>query len=119
MKDFIVREIENKDYNNFLLCLSFESIANYVESIEKDFYIANKTGKILIDQLLVTGNGHNRFISCEIYKGKLNLNSIHPVEPNTMFRELTIQLLKENQEYVKYSILTDYQKKCIQEESIF
>lgn len=119
MKDFIVHAIENKDYNNFLLCLSFESITNYVESIEKDFHITNKTGKILIDQLLVTGNGRNRFISCEIYKGKLNLNSIRPVEPNAMFKKLTIQILKENQEYVKYSILTDYQKKCIQEESIF
>ena len=119
MKEYIVCSVEDKDFDNFLLCLSFESIVNYIESIEKDFSIANKSGRMLIDQLLVTGNECNRFISCDYNHGKLNLNSIKNVEPDVMYRKKTMQLLKMNYECVKHSILTEHQKNCIKEEIEF
>ena len=65
MNEFFIDKVKDYGYDRFLLCLTFEGIATYRLSIESSPLIRRQTGKLLIDQLLVTGNGQNRFISCE------------------------------------------------------
>ena len=45
----------------------------------------NSSGKILIDQLLITGDGHNRFMGCDFKNGKLDFKTAHIVSPGTFF----------------------------------
>ena len=46
-----------------------------------------QTGKILIDQLLVTGNGQNRFIGCEYVNGILDFTTAQVVHPDDYYKK--------------------------------
>ena len=64
MNTFIIKETNKDDYNRFLIWLSFENIIDHLNSIKEAPNMVNSSGKILIDQLFITGNGYNRFICC-------------------------------------------------------
>ena len=68
---------------------------------------------LLIDQLLVSGNGKNRFFSCLFDHGEINLSTAQTVLPADYYRKLATQLLRDNIPRLKYSILTDQQKESI------
>lgn len=110
MSDYVIIKLNNGRYNAFLLCLTFESILNYLESIEKELIIQQNHGNILIDQLLVTGTGPNRFLSCFFNHGNLDISSAHTVTPGTHYRELSLRLLQRNYSLLKNSILTNQQR---------
>ena len=61
MKEYTICKLKNREYDGFLLCLTFDSIISYLMTIESEDIISNSKGVLLIDQLLVTGNGSNRF----------------------------------------------------------
>lgn len=119
MNNFIIKETNMESYNRFLLWLSFESLIYHFEEIEKDPMILHSSGKILIDQLLITGNGDNRFICCNFENGKLNFKTAEIVLPTDYFRKETVQWLHDNYSYVKYSILTDNQRRKIENKIAF
>lgn len=110
MSDYVIIKLNDGRYNAFLLCLTFESILNYLESIEKELIIQQNHGNILIDQLLVTGNGPNRFLSCFFSHGKLDISSAHAATPGTHYRELSLRLLQRNYSSLRNSILTNQQR---------
>ena len=113
MSDYVIIKLNDGRYNAFLLCLTFESILNYLESIEKELIIQQNHGNILIDQLLVTGNGPNRFLSCFFRHGKLDISSAHTATPGTHYRELSLRLLQRNYSSLRNSILTNQQRDSI------
>lgn len=113
MDEFTIIQLNNDSYDIFLLCLTFESIATYKQSIESSNYIRGQSGKILIDQLLVTGNGSNRFICCDYFNGVLDFASVKIVQVNEYFKSITVKWLHDHNEYVKYSILTEKQRQYI------
>lgn len=115
MDEYLIEKIDINGYDRYLLCLTFESIMNYLSEIESSPSIMNCSGKLLIDQLLVTGNGDNRFISCNFKNGKLDMDTAHSVKPDDCFRTITIEWLHNNYAYVENSILTEYQRQCIKE----
>ncbi len=119
MDECVIKEVNTKGYNKFLLCLTFESIINYLCSIESYPTIVNCSGKMLIDQLLVTGNGNNRFISCTYNNGKLDLATAFSVQPDEYFRNLAVELLNDNYDYVEHSILTESQRQCVRNRIMF
>ncbi len=119
MNGFVIEKLNNDEYDLFLLCLSFESIVNYLNDIESSEQIVGKSGVLLIDQLLVTGNSDNRFISCKYISGKIDINSTTKVIPEERMKELSLRLLSENKGCYKNSILTSYERQCIDKGIIF
>ena len=115
MNEFIIHKVNNNGYDRFLLCLTFESIANYKSSIESSPLITNQTGKMLIDQLLVTGNGPNRFISCDYINGILDFTTAKNVQISNIFKSITVKWLNCHYMYVDHSILTESQRRCIRD----
>ena len=113
MKEYALSTSCGKDYDGFLLCLTFESVLNYLDSIKAEPLISSSKGILLIDQLLVSGNGKNRFFSCLFDHGEINLSTAQTVLPADYYRKLATQLLRDNIPRLKYSILTDQQKESI------
>lgn len=113
MRDYIIKNLHSRFYSKFLLCLTFESIITYLDKIENDPEIISQSGELLIDQLLVTGNGYNRFVKCSFSNGEIDLVSAKNVIPAIEYRQLSVKLLQENYEYVYNSILTEEQRKMI------
>ena len=52
MKEYALSTSCGKDYDGFLLCLTFESVLNYLDSIKAEPLISSSKGILLIDQLL-------------------------------------------------------------------
>lgn len=115
MDTFIIKETNIDGYNKFLLWLSFESLVDHLDSIEEAPNMVNSSGRILIDQLFITGDEKNRFICCDFKNGKLNLKTAHVVSPMKSFRKETVQWLHDNYEYVEHSILTESQRQKIKD----
>lgn len=109
----IIEKVDLCGYNRFLLCLTFESIVNYLSEIESAPEMVTSSGKVLIDQLLVTGDGDNRFISCSFMNGKLDMSTAKIVIPDCRFRYISTKRLHDNYVYVEHSILTEHQRDCI------
>lgn len=113
MNSCLIEKIDFCGYNRFLLCLTFKSVVNYLSEIESAPEMVTCSGKVLIDQLMVTGDGDNRFISCNYLNGKLDMTTAQIVIPDDRFRSITIERLHENYIYVEHSILTEHQRECI------
>ena len=119
MSEFVIKKINENEYDRFLLWLSLESIIENIRNIEKSPYIRNSTGKLLIDQLFITGNNENRFISCEFKKGKLLLETAKVVNPIETLKKETIIILQNKYSYLENSILTDSQRKKVIDGIVF
>lgn len=113
MRDYIICPCESQKYDSFLLCLTFESIINYLKQVETDPHILESSGTLLIDQLLVTGNNPNRFISCHYSFGKIFLSSSEIVTPSIEELNQALKLLSNNYTLIENSILTDQQRDYI------
>lgn len=113
MKEYAIYEMTDREYDGFLLCLTFESLIGYLDRIEMEPLISCSNGTLLIDQLLITGNGRNRYISCSFYNGKINTSSVKSVLPSEYYRKLSLNLLQKNYALLHNSILTDAQKEKI------
>lgn len=101
------------------VCLSFDSLLSYLGSIESSLKAVSDSGKVLIDQLLITGNNDNRFLSCDFSHGKLDFTTARIVNPANFFREETVDLLHDNYGYVENSILTDSQRQKVRDKVAF
>lgn len=96
MHEYIIFDTNVDDYDRCVLCLSFESLLSYIKEIEAELAEEMMEGKILIDQLLVTGNGANRFVSCVFSNGRLDFKTAQNVAPADFFRKETIEWLHDN-----------------------
>ena len=56
MNEYTIIKTNVEDYDRLVLCLSFESLLTYIKKIEQTLAKDNVDEKILIDQLLITGN---------------------------------------------------------------
>lgn len=119
MSEYIIKKISKDGYDRFLLLLTCESIFDYIKNIEETLTILNTSGRVLIDQLFLTGNCDNRFISCEFKDGKLDFKTAHFVNPSYYFRKETVNWLHNHYNYVENSILTETQREKIMNEIVF
>lgn len=119
MNTFIIKETHTDGYDRFLLWLSVESFIDHLSSIEEAPNMVNSSGRILIDQLFITGEGDNRFICCDFKNGKLDFKTAHNVSPVESFRKETVQWLHDNYGHVEHSILTDSQRQKVKEGIVF
>ena len=114
---FVIKKIKNIDnYAGFIIFLDTDNgIFDMINEIEKELNKQNIEGKILIDQLLLTGNSFNRFVECN-FKSKIDFRTAHNINPDNLsynFRLETFKYLHRHYEYVENSILTDKQKEFI------
>lgn len=114
MKNYEIQQLQDKKYNALLLWLSSESIIEYITQIEHEPLIMQSKGTLLIDQLLITGDEQNRFISSLYDHGKIDLTTTKRVEQNN-YKKISKELLRKNFELLKYSILTKKQLQEIKE----
>jgi len=119
MCEYIIKEIDVDGYDKYLLCLTSESLINCFASIEASPKLANVSGRMLIDQLLITGDGDNRFLCCYYRNGKIDVTTATNVIPDRSVHVLTIQLLRENYCFVENSILTESQRQHIKKGIVF
>lgn len=119
MNEYIIKKIDKEGYDRFLLWLSFESLLDNLSDIEESLNKFNASGRILIDQLFLTGDGANRFISCDFKDGKLDFRTVRIVNPTDFFRKETVNWLHNNYDYVENSILTEIQRQKIRDGIIF
>lgn len=119
MNEYIIIKTNSENYDRLVLCLTSESLLTYIEKIEATLTKSHIEGKILIDQLLITGNGLNRFISCIFSKGRLNFKTTQIVEPAECIKKETIKWLHNNYSYVENSILTEEQRRNIKDNVVF
>lgn len=115
MKEYILERINEEEYQYFIISLTYESILNYLEKIEGEKVIQNSKGILLIDQLLISGNNKNRFMSCEYENGKLKLFTAKNVVCKEKIRNISSRILKNEVRIIKESILPEYQKRLILE----
>lgn len=106
-------------YDRLILCLSSESLLTYIKKIESALAKNHTSERILFDQLLITGNSTNRFMSCDFSEGKLDFGTTHIVEPADCIRQETVKWLHNNFNYVQNSILTEEQRQKVKSNIIF
>lgn len=90
-----------------ILCLSYKSIYSYVDIMQAELKKQNiVNANILIDQLLITGNSKNRFLSIRINNGNICFNDATNITPDIIHRQFTSSFLQKQQNYLNSSILT-------------
>ena len=119
MNEYIILKANIEGYDRLVLCLSFESLLSYIDKIENALSLDKKEKRILIDQLFITGNGTNRFMSCEFSNGKIDFKTAKIVDPDEYYRKETVDWLHDNYSYVENSILTNEQRQKIKNKVVF
>ena len=119
MNEYIIYKTNVDGYDRFVLCLSFESLLSYINKIEDVLAEDKCEERILIDQLLITGDDVNRFLSCDFSQGKFDFKTAKNVNPSEYYRKQTVEWLHDNYSYVKNSILTEDQRRKIRNRIAF
>lgn len=102
--------LSSGSYDCFVVCLSFESIFSYIDILQKEINFQGiYNGNVLIDQLLIAGNGKNRFLSLNIEDGNFVYTSAKNVEVDPYYHQLTSSELKRNRSLLDNSILSPKQ----------
>lgn len=87
MNEYKIIKTNVEGYDRLVLCLTFESLLTYIKKIECSLSGTDTDETILIDQLLITGDGANRFMSCLFKNGKLDFRTAHTVIPAEYYRK--------------------------------
>lgn len=119
MNEYTILKTSAKDYDRLVLCLSSESLLSYIKKIEQTLAKDNLDGKVLIDQLLITGDGTNRFMSFSFSHGKIDIKTAQTVNPPKHYRKQTVEWLHNNYCYIEHSILTAKQRQKIKDNIVF
>ena len=113
MQEYTIINTKTKEYKKMIICLSHESILEYINKIEKTLTEEKIEGKILIDQLLITGNNNNRFCEIKFTREKFNQNTAQNITPKENYKKMTTEYFNSHYEFIKNSILTDEEKQKI------
>jgi len=114
MKEYISKILANdQTYNLLVVGLSYDSLLNYICDIEEEIPSGINTGKVLIDQLLATGNGKNRFLSFDFSDRHIIISSAKNEIVNDFYRKLSSKLLKSSKRDLLSSVLSFKQAEMI------
>lgn len=119
MNEYKIIKTNVDGYDRLVLCLTFENLLTYIKKIECSLSGTETDKTILIDQLLITGDGANRFMSCLFKNGKLDFKTAHIVIPAEYYRKKTVEFLHDNYCYIENSILTEAQRQKIKYKIVF
>lgn len=113
MSNYFIKQLNNRQY--YLVCMDYQSVLNYLSDIEDEYLIQSNSGELIIDQLLVAGNGKNRFLSCQFSHGEIKLDTAKNITATDKFKSISSEVLAQNMELLKYSILSDNQLELIRQ----
>lgn len=113
MSDYLMKQLNSNQY--YLLCMDYNSVLNYLDEVESEPLIQSNAGELIIDQLLVAGNGKNRFLSCQFSYGEIRLDTARNIAVADSIKSITSKLLSKNVDLLKHSILSDNQLDLIRQ----
>ena len=114
MKNYALLGLDDKMDGVLLICLSHENIYSFCDELQRENLIRNGKGIILLDQLLVTGNGENRFVTIPFDRGIIDFSKAHVASADLKIRKISAELLKKNVASLHDTILTEAQQEMIQ-----
>ena len=114
MKEYVICKLDEKPYDALIVCLSHESVLSYWDEIEKESLLQDSKGYIILDQLLVTGAGKNRFVMIPYLYGTLDYTKAKIIKVSYHIRKLSVDLLNRNITSLQNTILTDDQQEMVQ-----
>ena len=119
MRIYTLQSLNNQQYNVFLVCLTNENTFSFTEELQKEILIQEKTGSLLIDQVLVTGNNKNRFVLIPYERGKIDFSMARNTTVSPKIRQLSSKRIKENITHLEFTILTKEQQDKVLDELPF
>ena len=110
---FIEEPLYDDDFNMLLLLANSDAPLTFLRHIE-DATFKLKNSRILIDQILHSGNTHERFIAVDLENGKVVKSSMCfiGIPKDSNIREISRNLLCDNS-LIEFSILSSIQKKML------
>ena len=114
MKEYVIIKLNKIDLDVLLICLTHENIYQHLDEIQQEPEIQEGNGYLLLDQLLVTGNGENRFVLIPYHEGVLDFAKAKNIKAPMDIRQITVEVLNKNSSVIKNSILTRAQREKIE-----
>lgn len=109
-KFFKIYNLNADLYDCMVVCLTYESIFSYIDALQKAISDSGvKNGTVLIDQLLISGNGKNRFLTIKYSNGSFDYTSAKNTEANIKYHQITSYELKNDESLLENSILSNNQ----------
>ena len=109
-KFFKIYNLNADLYDCMVICLTYESIFSYIDALQKAIFDSGvKDGTVLIDQLLISGNGKNRFLTIKYSNGLFDYTSAKNTEANIKYHQITSYELKNDESLLENSILSSRQ----------
>ena len=102
---------ESQEYNYLVVLCDFHSPYDHIQDIAHNLS-KNKSGNILIDQILHVGNTNKRFVVFKYENGRLQGGRIAFVPKESPYRKASCDFLK-NSDVMDGSILSSIQKRLI------
>ena len=114
MDKVIVKPLEGS-YTVIVVTKTSDSPFDFLTSISEVLASQNVNGLVLIDELLHSGNGEERFIEAKFEDGSFDMTSFRFVNipKNSRYRAVACDWLREDLERLEYSDLTSIQRKMI------
>lgn len=113
--NFKTYHLSEGPYNCFVICMSYKSIFDLFDQIcieLKSKGIA--TAEVLFDQLFITGNKNNRFLSITYNNGLLlHSTAVNVLPTEKKYRQLTSYEFRKNVTLLDASALSETQKAMI------
>lgn len=113
MRDFITFHLSSGEFDRFVLLLKSDNTANMLVKIESELSKNLVNGRVLVDQILCTGENGMRFVAGNFINGKFDVRSLEGVMPEKKFYEITNRFLNDNRSYIDAANLTDEEKEHI------
>ncbi|MDR1689738.1 MAG: type II toxin-antitoxin system RnlB family antitoxin [Clostridiales bacterium] len=106
-------------YDCLIICLSYESLVDLLDGLKAELNARNvDNGNILIDQLLIAGNGKNRFLNIVFKEGDFILSTAKNVDADYYYHQITASEFKRNPAVLENSILSSRQVALISKGSV-
>lgn len=111
---YILSNCYSSSYDWQVVCLSYDSIYSYIQLIQNDLKTQNvRKAKVVFDQLLITGNNINRFLSIEFNENSFLFNTAQNITPEMSIRQKTHSILLKNIRLLDNCVLTEKQVNMI------
>lgn len=110
MDEFTMVRLDDSIYKYLIVCLSCNGILEYLDNIECKLSNEVIEGRIIVDQLFITGNSCNRFIEINFKNKKINLSTAKYVNPPEFVLKKSLEILQNNTMALENSILTESMK---------
>ena len=109
----LYKVLDNKEYTILAIVADCTDVFAFVNVLHEESMAKDLNGKVLLDQLLLTGNADNRFVEVPYKDGVPKLYLGKKVEVDEEMRQLSTDMLLESGIDLDNTILSDCQKRII------